>query len=100
MLVPRKQYRAIYSTTTSLSMPVEVAKTHHNRGDNAAKASRVLLIRVNCKAMGVPGMAASNMMPILASGDSGKTRTSKTPIAGTRMQLAASVRTIGHDRLR
>src|SRR5690349_12915612 len=59
----------------------------------AAKASRVFARRVNCNAIGVPGIAASNIMPILASGVSGKIRTNKNPTAGINMQFANSVRT-------
>jgi hypothetical protein len=44
----------------------------------AAKARRVFAWRVNCNAMGVPGIAASSSrMPTLASGVSGKMRTSR-----------------------
>ncbi len=59
----------------------------------AAKANCVLDFRVNCKAIGVPGIAASSKMPILASEVSGKTLTSRKPMAGIRKQFANSVRT-------
>ena len=37
----------------------------------AVKANRVLACRVNCKAIGAPGIAANSKMPIVASGANG-----------------------------
>jgi hypothetical protein len=57
----------------------------------AANARRVLALRVNCRAMGVPGMAPKRRMPILASGVSGNVFTKRKPMPGIRMQFATSV---------
>ena len=59
----------------------------------AANANLVLALRVNCKAMGVPGIAASSNMPILAAGARGKRLTSRKPTPGIRTQFTNSART-------
>jgi hypothetical protein len=58
----------------------------------APNAKRVLALRMYCKAIGVPGMAANSRMPILASGVSGKSFTKRKPILGIRTQFASNVR--------
>ena len=57
----------------------------------AANAKRVLAMRVNCKAIGVPGIAASSNMPTLASGVRGKIITNRKPIPGISTQFANKV---------
>ena len=58
----------------------------------AAKGRRVFALRVNCNAIGVPGIAASSRMPTLASGVTGKMRISRNPRAGIRTQFATRLR--------
>ena len=59
----------------------------------AAKASRAFTIRVNCKAIGVPGMAANSKIPILASVGNEETRTKMTELRKETMDKVTGVLT-------
>ena len=91
----RRAVCGITSTATGVNTMLTADKTEVI---TAANANRICL-RVNCSAIGVPGMAASSRMPTAESGVSGKSFTKRKPIPGMRTRFASSVR-VNRARLR